>query len=206
MTFGLRLTCVLISQNDLSHKFQNSSLSGGLPGGSMLCFIGQQHDCIDTHFWKGGKKTVNFFGGQKLEVCYHASYLYINRVCRFVRFSWKLPWMFLRYYHTEVHKAWMKFEIFLSQFIWVWHQGKSNLTIYFLRNQWEYWNCLTLFVIAHYLLSDTVQFVSRSGVTFQEAGNSVKQTPSMLHLNAYMSLSKQTKTVKSFVISMVCTL
>ena len=103
MTFGLRLTCVLISQNDLSHKFENSSLSGGLQGGSMLCFIGQQHDCNDTYFWKGGKKTVNFFGGQKLEVCYHASYLYINRVCRFVRFSWKLPWMFLRYYHTKVH-------------------------------------------------------------------------------------------------------
>ena len=58
-----------------------------MPGGSMLCFIGQRHDCIDTHFLKGGKKTVNFFGGQKLEVCYHASYLYINRVCRFVRFS-----------------------------------------------------------------------------------------------------------------------
>ena len=190
MTFGLRLTCVLISQNDLSHIFQNSSLSGGLPGGSMLCLIGQRHDCIDTHFWKRGKKTVNFFGGQKLEVCHHASYLYINRVCKFVGFSWKLPWMFLRYYHTEVHKAWMKFEIFLSQFIWVWHQGKSNLTIYFLRNQWEYWNCLTLFVIAHYLLSDTVQFVSRSGVTCQEAGNSVKQTPSMLHLNAYMCLPK----------------
>ena len=53
----------------------------------MLCFIGQRHDYIDTHFLKGGKKTVNFFGGQKLEVCYHASYLYINRVCRFVRFS-----------------------------------------------------------------------------------------------------------------------
>ena len=53
----------------------------------MLCFIGQRHDCIDTHFLKGGKKTVNFFGGQKLEVCYHASYLYINRVCKFVGFS-----------------------------------------------------------------------------------------------------------------------
>ena len=139
---------------------------------------------------KKGKKTVNFFGGQKLEVCYHASYLFINRACRFVGFSWKLPLMFLRYYCTEVHKAWMKFEIFLSQFIWVWHQGKSNLTIYFLRNQWEYWNCLTLFVIAHYLLSDTVQFVSRSGVTCQEAGNSIKQTPSMLHLNAYICLPK----------------
>ena len=50
MTFGLRLTCVLISQNDLSHKFENSSLSGGLQGGSMLCFIGQQHDCNDTYF------------------------------------------------------------------------------------------------------------------------------------------------------------
>ena len=61
-------------------------------------------------------------------------------------------------------------------------------------------------LLAYYLLSDTVQFVSRSGVTCQEAGNSVKQTPSILHLNAYMCLPKQTETVKSFVISIVCTL
>ena len=113
MNFGFCLTHVPISRNDLSCKFQRSSLSGGLLGGLILCFIGRWHDCIDTHFWKGGKKTLNFFGGQKLEVCYYTSYLYINRVCRFVGFSWKLAWMFLRYYHTEVQKALTKFEIFL---------------------------------------------------------------------------------------------
>ena len=74
-TSGLCLTCVPVSQSDLSCKFQRSSLLGGLPGGSMLCFIGWRHVYIDTHFWKGGKKTVNFFGGQKLEVCYYTSYL-----------------------------------------------------------------------------------------------------------------------------------
>ena len=50
MNFGFCVTHVPISRNDLSCKFQRSSLSGGLLGGSMLCFIGQWHDCIDTHF------------------------------------------------------------------------------------------------------------------------------------------------------------
>ena len=39
---------------------------------------GQWHDHIDTCFWKGGKKTVNFFGGQKLEVCFYTSYLSLH--------------------------------------------------------------------------------------------------------------------------------
>ena len=34
----------------------------------MLCFIGELHDCVDTHFLKGGGKTVNFFGDQKIEI------------------------------------------------------------------------------------------------------------------------------------------
>ena len=50
ITFGLCLTHDPVSQNDLSRKFQRSSLSGGLPGGSMLCFTGWQHDHFDTHF------------------------------------------------------------------------------------------------------------------------------------------------------------
>ena len=39
ITFGLCLTHVPVSQNDLSRKFQRSYLSGGWSGGSMLCFI-----------------------------------------------------------------------------------------------------------------------------------------------------------------------
>ena len=78
----------------------------------------------------------------------------------------------------------MKFEIIISLTIYgVWHQGKSNFKIYFLSNQWEYRDCLTHFVSllsAEWYCSVCFKVWSNT-----EAGNSVKQTPSMLHLNAY---------------------
>ena len=56
MNFGFCLTHVPISRNDLSCKFQRSSLSEGLLGGSMLCFIGQWHDCMTHTFEKEARK------------------------------------------------------------------------------------------------------------------------------------------------------
>ena len=82
MTSGLFLTCVPVSQNDLSCNFKGVLCQEACQGFHVV-FYWLAAWLLDTHFWKGGKKTVNFFGGQKLEVCYYTSYfsLYLNRQC-----------------------------------------------------------------------------------------------------------------------------
>ena len=71
-----------------------------------------------------------------------------------------------------------------------------QLTIYFLSNQWEYRNCLTLFVSP--LSAEWCCPVCFKVWSNMEASNSVKQTLSMLHLNAYIHVPTKTKTVKRF--------
>lgn len=114
-------------------------------------------------------ETVNFFGGQKLEVCYYTSYLYINRICRFVGLlleNWLVCPLVI------ITQKYMRFQRNSKYFSHNSLEFENNRNIFYCptsqcifsgnnKNLKIAWHTL----LASYLLSDTVQFVSRSGVT-----------------------------------------